>query len=68
MVATTRPAKTRRMPPPDENTTADPTGAAWVVWLVIVGPGVLFATLTCVRRAAPGGVDVVALADLTVQV
>ena len=27
MVATARPAKTRRMPPPDENTTADPTGA-----------------------------------------
>ena len=42
------------MPPPDENTAVDPTGAAWVVWLVIVGPGVLFATLTCLRRAAPG--------------
>lgn len=54
MVATTRPGKTRRVPPPDENTTADPTGAAWVVWLVIVGPGVLFTTLTCVRRAAHG--------------
>ena len=42
------------MPPPDENTAVDPTGAAWVVWLVIVGPGLLFATLTCVRRVAPG--------------
>ena len=28
MVATARPAKTRLVPPPDENTTADPTGAA----------------------------------------
>jgi hypothetical protein len=42
------------VPPPDENTTVDPTGAAWVVWLVIVGPALLFATLSCVRRVAPG--------------
>lgn len=42
------------MPPPDENTVVDPTGAAWVVWLVIVGPGLLFATLACVRRVGPG--------------
>ena len=54
MVASTRSAKTRRMPPPDENTAADPTGASWVVWLVIVGPGLLFVSLTCVRRVAPG--------------
>jgi hypothetical protein len=54
MVATAPLAKTRGMPPPDENTAVDPTGAAWVVWLVIVGPGLLFATLTCVRRVAPG--------------
>jgi hypothetical protein len=26
------------MPPPDENTAVDPTGAVWVVWLVIVPP------------------------------
>jgi regulator of protease activity HflC (stomatin/prohibitin superfamily) len=47
------------MPPPDENTTVDPTGAAWVVWLVIVGPGLLFLTLACVRRAGPGEMVVV---------
>jgi regulator of protease activity HflC (stomatin/prohibitin superfamily) len=40
--------------PPDDNTAVDPTGAAWVVWLVIVGPGLLFVTLTCVRRVAAG--------------
>jgi regulator of protease activity HflC (stomatin/prohibitin superfamily) len=105
------------VPPPDENTAVGPTGVAWVVWLVIVGPGLLFVTLACVRRVGtakmllvlrhgmvvrshrtgfvtrwPGverfepvstephvvplvirsrtcdGVDVVALADLTVQV
>jgi hypothetical protein len=49
-----RRTKTCRMPPPDENTVVDPTGTAWVVWLVIVGPGLLFATLACVRRAGPG--------------
>jgi hypothetical protein len=38
------------MPPPDENTAVDPTGTAWVVWLVIVGPGLLYATVACVRR------------------
>jgi hypothetical protein len=43
------------MPPPDENTAVDPTGAAWVVWLVI-------------RSRTSDGVAVVALADLTVQV
>ena len=42
------------MPPPDENTAVDPTGTSWVVWLVIVGPSVVFATLVCVRRVAPG--------------
>ncbi|MDR7251373.1 regulator of protease activity HflC (stomatin/prohibitin superfamily) [Nocardioides sp. BE266] len=42
------------MPPPDENTTTDPTGVAWVVWLVIVGPGLLFVTFACVRRVGPG--------------
>ncbi|SFB10222.1 hypothetical protein SAMN05192575_103379 [Nocardioides alpinus] len=42
------------MPPPDENTAVDPTGAAWVVWLVIVGPSLLFTTLMCVRRVGPG--------------
>ena len=45
--------KTRHMPPPDESNAVDPTGAAWVVWLVLVGPGLLFVTLTCVRRVAP---------------
>lgn len=54
MAATARSAKTRGMPPPDENTAVDPTAAAWVVWLVVVGPGLLFVTLTCVRRVAPG--------------
>ena len=54
MVAPARSAKTRGMPPPDENTAVDPTGAAWVVWLVIVGPALLFLTLTSVRRVAPG--------------
>jgi regulator of protease activity HflC (stomatin/prohibitin superfamily) len=47
------------MPPPDENTTVDPTGAAWVVWLVIVGPGLLVATFACVRRVGPGELVVV---------
>jgi regulator of protease activity HflC (stomatin/prohibitin superfamily) len=42
------------MPPPDDHTAVDPTGAAWVVWLVIVGPGLLLLTVTCVRRVAPG--------------
>lgn len=54
MVAPVRSAKTRGMPPPDENTAVDPTGAAWVVWLVIVGPALLFLTLTSVRRVAQG--------------
>ena len=49
-----RTPKTRGMPPPDENTTVDPTGAAWVVWLVIVGPGLLFVTFACVRRVGAG--------------
>lgn len=53
------PPKTGRMPPPDENTVVDPTGTAWVVWLVIVGPGLLFATFACVRRAGPGELVVV---------
>ena len=59
MVASTPRAKTRRMPPPDENTAADPTGTAWVVWLVIVGPGLVLVSLTCVRRVAPGELVVV---------
>ena len=42
------------MPPPDENTATDPTGAGWLVWLVVVVPGLLALTLTSVRRAAPG--------------
>jgi regulator of protease activity HflC (stomatin/prohibitin superfamily) len=42
------------MPPPDEHTAVDPTGTAWVVWLVIVGPGLLFVTLACVRRVGTG--------------
>lgn len=42
------------MPPPDENTVVDPTGAAWVVWLVIVGPSLLFASFVCLRRVGPG--------------
>ncbi|NYE37557.1 regulator of protease activity HflC (stomatin/prohibitin superfamily) [Nocardioides cavernae] len=42
------------MPPPDENTTVDPTGASWVVWLVIVGPSLIFATFVCLRRVGPG--------------
>ena len=49
-----RTPKTWTMPPPDENTAEDPTGAAWVVWLVIVGPVLLFVTLACVRRVRPG--------------
>ena len=53
------PAKTGDMPPPDENTVVDPTVTSWVVWLVIVGPGLLFATLACVRRAGPGELVVV---------
>lgn len=56
MGSAVRSSKTGGMPPPDENTAVDPTGAAWVVWLVIVGPGLLFVTLTCVRRVAPGEV------------
>ncbi len=54
MVAGVVAAKTRGMPPPDENTAVDPTGAVWVVWLVILGPVLLFVTLTCLRRVAPG--------------
>jgi regulator of protease activity HflC (stomatin/prohibitin superfamily) len=42
------------MPPPDENTVVDPTGAAWVVWLVIVAPGLLLATVACMRMVTPG--------------
>jgi regulator of protease activity HflC (stomatin/prohibitin superfamily) len=55
------------MPPPDENTAVDPTGAAWVVWLVIVGPALLFVTLTCVRRVAPGEVVLVVRQDRVVR-
>lgn len=54
MGSSVRTPKTGGMPPPDENTAVDPTGAAWVVWLVIVGPGLLFVTFACVRRVGPG--------------
>ena len=54
MGSAARGPKTGGMPPPDENTAVDPTGAAWVVWLVIIGPGLLFVTLACVRRVGPG--------------
>ena len=47
------------MPPSQESTAVDPTGASWVVWLVIAGPGLLFMALACVRRAAPGRLVVV---------
>lgn len=47
------------MPPPDENTVVDPTGTAWFVWLVIVGPGLIFVTFACVRRVGPGEVVLV---------
>jgi hypothetical protein len=40
--------------PPEESTAVDPSGAAWVAWLVIVGPGLLFVTLLCVRRVGAG--------------
>ena len=39
-----RATKTRGMPP-DDNTAADPSGATWVVWLVLVGPSLLLVTL-----------------------
>jgi regulator of protease activity HflC (stomatin/prohibitin superfamily) len=42
------------MPPPDENTAVDPSGVAWVAWLVIVGSVLLFMTVVCVRRVSPG--------------
>ena len=53
------------MPPPDENTVVDPTGTAWVVWLVIIGPGLLFATFACVRRVGPGEVVLVVRRERT---
>ncbi|MBC2933932.1 SPFH domain-containing protein [Nocardioides sp. zg-1228] len=56
------------MPPPDENATLDPTGAAWVVWLVIVGPGLLFVTLLCLRRVAPGELVLVVRGGTVVRV
>ncbi|GAA1937105.1 SPFH domain-containing protein [Nocardioides hwasunensis] len=55
------------MPPPDENTTVDPTGAAWVVWLVIIGPGLLVATFACVRRVGPGEMVLVVRQGLVVR-
>lgn len=33
---------------------AEPTGTAWVAWLVIVGPSLLFVTILCVRRVRAG--------------
>ncbi len=59
MWSSVRPPKTGSMPPPDENTVVDPTGTAWVVWLVIVGPALLLATVACVRRVGPGDLVVV---------
>lgn len=53
-----RATKTRGMPP-DDNTAADPSGATWVVWLVLVGPSLLLVTLACVRRVAPGEIVLV---------
>lgn len=40
--------------PPDETTAVDPSGVGWVAWLVIVGSGLLFVILVCVRRVGPG--------------
>ena len=33
---------------------ADPSGTAWVAWLVIVAPGLLFVAVLCTRRVRPG--------------
>ena len=40
------------MPPPDENTVVDPTGTAWVVWLVIIGPGLIIGLVVSTFQAA----------------
>lgn len=55
------------MPPPDENTTADPTGAAWVVWLVVAVPGLVLLALTSIRRAGPGELVLVVRGDRVVR-
>lgn len=67
MGSAVRSPKTGGMPPPDENTAVDPTGAAWVVWLVIVGPGLLYVTFTCVRRVGPGELALVVRQDRVVR-
>jgi hypothetical protein len=54
--------------PPDDNAAVDPTGAAWVAWLVIVGPALLFVTLTCLRRVAAGELVLVLRQDRVVRV
>jgi hypothetical protein len=55
------------MPPPDENTVADATGTAWVAWLVIVGPGLLFVTLLCARWVGPGEMVLVVRQGMVVR-
>jgi len=55
------------MPPSDENTVADPTGTAWVAWLVIVGPGLLFVALLCVRWVGPGEMVLVVRQGMVVR-
>lgn len=55
------------MPPPDENAATDPTGAGWLVWLVVVVPGLLALTLTTVRRTAPRELVLVLRRDRVVR-
>lgn len=55
------------MPPPDENTAADPTGAGWLVWLVVVVPGLVALSLTSIRRAGPGELVLVLRGDRVVR-
>ncbi len=55
------------MPLPDENSAVDPSGAAWVAWLVIVVPGLLFATLMCVRHVGPGELVLVVRHDRVIR-
>ena len=55
------------MPLPDENSAVDPSGVAWVAWLVIALPGLLFATLTCVRHARPGELVLVVRHDRVIR-
>jgi hypothetical protein len=55
------------VPLPDENSAVDPSGVAWVAWLVIALPGLLFATLTCVRHARPGELVLVVRHDRVIR-